>query len=547
MFSLLNIFDGKPDHPLYDLREARKIIAELPADDPFKALDEIAAWLGSIVQASGFQPEVRTEIIMLLDETGQPLHARLQQLYLGEPHLQDFQGMHQWLCMHGFMRALSEAYTACLFEYQKAEKKPWYLKDNMPLLCVRQLRAVALLMKLELMRYVSIEQRTWEQLYQGYNLAEACKIADSMVYAYPKQIVHTNAQRELLRALILHSSAPDTLAPDQIEVSSRIAARMVSFFEFSEARESDCTHYIDLARAAAPAQPDDKLEITDTMRFFGAVKAVPKLKEIIDQNERSLIRQELRFGNEFSPDGKLTVLKHLKMYWSKTPPQRSQERIAISSAIEVMHGFRAISQRVASIDLKRVLNLPENEASALREQSKINLAAVDNTVYGTESWIVLDACCDGIGGLIPMTAGTWVKIGALCGFKSLNSQIWRVGMIRRLQTDACDALHVGIEILAKKPMSVWLRSLGQASETASNWDSGSGAFKYKYLPVILIPDALNSYMNATMLMESGSFQPNNICEMMMGEKSRDIKLIRLLDEGSDYEQVSFHWLDSAKN
>ena len=49
-------------------------------------------------------------------------------------------------------------------------------------------------------------------------------------------------------------------------------------------------------------------------------------------------------------------------------------------------------------------------------------------------------------------------------------------------------------------------------------------------------------MNATMLIESGSFVLDSIYQMMMGEKSREIKLTGLLAEGEDYEQVSFEWL-----
>ncbi len=52
-------------------------------------------------------------------------------------------------------------------------------------------------------------------------------------------------------------------------------------------------------------------------------------------------------------------------------------------------------------------------------------------------------------------------------------------------------------------------------------------------------------MNATMLMESGSYAPDSIFEMMMGEKSRDIRLAGLLAEGEDYEQASFRWLAPA--
>ena len=415
----------------------------------------------------------------------------------------------------------------------------------MPVICVRLLRAVAERMKLEMMRYVEIEQSAWDHLCSCYSFAEANQFAESMVYAYPGQVIHTSPQRELLRALILYESSPGTLAPDQIEVSYRIAGRLVSSFDFRMAPDPDCAHFIDLSMPGAPGNADEKLQATPSMRFFGAIRAIPKIKGIIDQNERSLLQEEQRFGNEFTPAGKLTVLKHLQLYWGKDQPHRHQERKGISAAIDVVHSFRTIGQLVTCIDLGRVANLSEKDAAALKERSEINLATTGDIDYTTEAWAVSDLSANGIGGIIPKTAGAWVKIGELCGLKSQNGQLWWVGMIRRLQTDPKGAVHVGIEILAKRPLSVWLRALGKGAEKASNWETSSGSFGYDYLPVILLPDAYNSYVNATMLMESGSYMPDNIYEMMMGEKSRDIKLTGLLAEGEDYEQVSFRWLNPA--
>lgn len=45
-----------------------------------------------------------------------------------------------------------------------------------------------------------------------------------------------------------------------------------------------------------------------------------------------------------------------------------------------------------------------------------------------------------------------------------------------------------------------------------------------------------------MLMEPGSYAPDNTCQAMMGEKSRDLKLTSLIVKGEDYEQVGFEWL-----
>ena len=92
---------------------------------------------------------------------------------------------------------------------------------------------------------------------------------------------------------------------------------------------------------------------------------------------------------------------------------------------------------------------------------------------------------------------------------------------------------------------MWLRTLGKGTEKVSNWETSSGSFEYDYLPAILLPDASNSYVNATLLMESGSYVAETLYEVMLGEKSRDIKLTGLLSEGEDYEQIGFRWLNAT--
>jgi hypothetical protein len=542
MFSLHSVFEGKPDHPMFDVAEARRLLAGLPKDDMFKALDEVTSWLTSLKDTPGFRPDTRTQIVMLLDETGLPFYTELLQLYLGEPHLQDFKGQHLWQVLHAFKQTLAEAYDVCVQGYQHAEKKPPGLKEIMPVVCVRLLRTVAEQMKLELMHYLDVEQSVWDQLFYCYNFSEASQFADTLVFAYPRQALHINPQRELVRAMMLYLSSPATLAPDQIEVSFRAAGRFSALFDLKDAPDPDCVYCIDLSKPGVPKRFDNTVHATPSMRFFGAVRAVPKITDMINQLEQGLIHQEQRFGTEFTPEGKLTVLKHLQLYWGKNMPHRHHERRGINTTIDVVHSFDTISKLVTHIDIGDAVNVSEKDAAKLKEKSKIDLAAEEEFDYTTETWNVLDLSIDGIGGTIPKTSGAWVVIGELCGVKAANSPLWWVGMIRRLHTDHNCTVHVGIEIFAKKPLSVWLRSLGKGAEKVSNWESSSGSFDYDYLPVILMPDASNSYANATLLMQTGSFIPGNIYQMMMGEKSRDIKFIGILAEGKDYEQVKFEWL-----
>jgi hypothetical protein len=533
MFSL---FGGKPDHPLFDLNETRRLIAELPQDDQRKALEDITFWLDSIKSTKGFHPEVRSAIILLLDETALPLYIELLHQFLSVPHLQDFKGVHQWQAIHAYAKALAEAYAASVEEYRGTETRSVVMQEQMPQFCVRWARAIAEQLKLELMRYLDIEAGVWGQLAACQRFIEAEQIAESMVLAYAGHVIHTSPQRELLRALMLYIAAPDELAPDQIEVSYRIGGRLCSFFDLKTAADADCPYSLDIAAGVAPQRAGGTA--TPDTRYFGAVRGMPAVEKIEKQNEEDPVWQERRFGSEFTPGGKLTVLKHLMTWWAAQPPARHQDHRAIDTTVEVVHGFRLVSHLVTRVELA---------ASGATDElaSKIALAAEEEIDYTPEVWTVTDISLDEIGIKLPQSAGAWIKVGDLCGTRTQNNPLWWVGAIRRIHTDAQNYVHLVVAVVAKKPLSIWLRALGKGAEKASNWETSSGSFQYTYLPAILLPDAQNGYRNATMLMESGAFVEGNFYQMLMGERSRDIKLTRLMAEGEDYEQVGFDWVGQS--
>lgn len=531
---MFNLFEEKPDHPLFDLEEARRLIGELPEDDHRKALEDIAFWLESIPGAKGFRPELRAAIILLLDETALPLYGELLQQYLSAPHLQDFKGLHQWQALHAYAKVLAAAYAASVDEYRRSDKKPFEFKQQLPLFCVRWLRAAGEQLKLELMRYLDIESGVWRQLADAQRFIENEQIAGSMVLAYPGHVIHTNPQRELLRTLLLYVAAPDEMAPDHIEVCFRITGRMSSFFDIANQPGAACPWCFDLASGAPPRRAEGAASAE--ARYFGAVRALPALDKIEKQNEDDPAWQERRFGNEFMPSGKLTVLKHLMHWWQERPPVHHRELHGIHASVEVVHGFRLISQLVARVELG------EQEAEHTRA---LGLAADEQLEYSPETWTVADIGADEIGIRLGRSLGNWVKIGDLCGIKTQNNSLWWIGTIRRAHADA-DGVYLTLAILARKPLSIWLRALGKGAELASNWETSSGSFQYTYLPVILLPDEHNSYLHATMLMESGAFVAGNIYQAMMGgDKTRDIRLEGLQAEGEDYEQVRFAWIEPS--
>ena len=57
----MGLFGSRPDHPLADPKEAKRLLEALPANDPVKSLDELMHWMESVAAAEGFKPEARIQ------------------------------------------------------------------------------------------------------------------------------------------------------------------------------------------------------------------------------------------------------------------------------------------------------------------------------------------------------------------------------------------------------------------------------------------------------------------------------------------------------
>ena len=80
---MISLFGSrKPDHPMADIKEARKLLEELPAGDAFRCADELTHWLHSVMTEESFKAEYRAQLIQILDET-----AQTQLRKLATPHL----------------------------------------------------------------------------------------------------------------------------------------------------------------------------------------------------------------------------------------------------------------------------------------------------------------------------------------------------------------------------------------------------------------------------------------------------------------------------
>jgi hypothetical protein len=500
---------GKTDHPLADPQQARQIVEALPAKDAVKTLEEVAEWLESLNETDGFALDRRFESVDLLDGAARRHQRELTKEYLSTPRVQKFQENRLWNAQFGFCIRLGDAYIRCLKECLSGFSGASALRDSLPLIAARALRALALQLKWTLLRYGLVEDRIWAEIAQLYRLSEQKEILNQPVTLYPGPVAETSPRREFLKALMLSASSTDGLPPARQDIAERVIAHFAGAFQLS-ARSEGCTHRFDLGAPVAPARLLKDAEPAATVLFFGAGEGLGRINLLMQlATARGAIPADINLGGAYPHDIVLGVLKHLAQYWSEKPPARSSERRPTAARITVIPGA--------------------NEIFEVLDPSTSN--DLDFSSHQTaESWIVENVSDGGCGAIIPSQRTDWIKVGALIGMKGETSNYLGIGLIRRITRDAHQQRRVGIQTLTKAAIPVKVSR--SSTMTSLNFDLGVES-------AILLsasPDALGE---VGVLLRGGVFNGRDSYELHFRDQYYVLTPSTIIEVGEDFDWAKF--------
>lgn len=543
MYDVRKLFEHKPDHPMTSAADVRRIFEDLAKTKPVAALEQIAHWAGTLRDFDGFSCDDRLEVVMEIEASGSRRAADVFAEFFNHIHMRDRTQRDLFEPLHAFWSGLSGAYGRCVLDHERAANGAARVRKDLPLAVVRAIRAAEMAMRLRLLRYVDVGADMWPPLYRLLGYAETQGIDAQAVTAYPRE-VHTTPRAEFLRLMGMSLAALHELPPEQVELAGRILGRFAISFAWSREPAPACNFVVDLAVAGAPWQRRSTESAAASKRYFGSGPALLKLQEIERLAADHLLSEEARYGKEFSQAQIVTVIRHLCMYLGEDPPHRRFPRASVSDAVSVVKGFRAICQRVTTVELGSGMALGEDLHVEQRRKSAVHLTAEEIEAV-PEVWHTRDRSEWGMGIDVPPGLGRWAEPGVLCGIREQEGAPWWVGIIRRL--DAADAarLHCGLWIMSKKPISVFLRVIGTEAQKASNWETSSGGFEYRYMRALMLPDAPKAHEHPVMLIERQEVGMGELCEIMLGEHTRHIQLLELMEEGADYMRVAFAWKATA--
>jgi hypothetical protein len=538
---MLKWFGGsKPDHPMNNVKAAEKLLTELDTGDPEQALEEVCAYIDSVSHAGDFKPDLRGSILLLLDDFGHRLQDRLIAQYLGAARIHDLKSRERCQKAYDFWAALSAAYIDCLVNDFELEKgKALSNADLVAQLLGCGLRAVGSQERVRHLTYQAIDKEVWIRLCRLYRIAERSGLAPRGVRMAKSDLHNATASQEFLRPLMLEVGAPESLAPEHVELAARTVAQLAALFGIGRSPAAVLPFYIDLANPARPALCGDTPPQGETIRYFGPGDAISALDELLRADDPTRITSERRPGEEFSPWDRATVLKHLKRYWGKDRPSRRTGRTRAQGDLSVLNSLDAIRTVAAQIGTNEMETITETAAERKQELRLVP----ENVDLTPETWIEKDSSADGVGAEVPPSArGKWVKIGRLCALKGANYANWWVGVIRRLDAPGSAKVHAGIQVLTKTPYSLWLKKVGMQGALSSSWATSSGSMRYDYVDaVLLVPESEAVSQDPVLVMRPQDYKPELVCEALLGDKPRLIKFGRAIENGEDYMIVGCKW------
>ncbi|MEW6687995.1 MAG: hypothetical protein AB1452_02780, partial [Pseudomonadota bacterium] len=279
----MKLFGGTPAHPLADPKEAKRVLEALPANDPFKALEELAHWLESASSAEGFKPEARGQLLFMLDEAAQPRLRKLSGEYFAATRPSRFQENRLWTAIHGYWKQAAYAYARAVDQFVQNVKGAEAARGQLPLLLVRTLRGFAQQIKWMHLRYGPIDAASWGVFNKVFAYAEARQLAQAKAAAYPGSAGETTPQLEFLKGALFSTSSPEGLLPLEVELAERVIAILAPRFVLAGAPAAELPFWTSLGQAMPPARLARAPQPAPDLRYFGAGAALAEVHALAER------------------------------------------------------------------------------------------------------------------------------------------------------------------------------------------------------------------------------------------------------------------------
>jgi hypothetical protein len=487
----------------------------LDASEPAAALVELAARLEA---HAGEDPGARNAALSRIQDAGAPhvaaLLARCCAGTAGTPAAREV----TWKSLAGYQSRLTRALCEAAGAQVTAQS------------AARALSACRSLAKIHLIHYESVPGTLWRSAYAVHAAAERAGCAGAPVHARGDPRTTTTVEQELLRLLMLRVSAPDMMAPEQIEVADRVVEQLGAQFTLRQPGVADNPFCFEPAGEFAPRRAKGRQPGAST-RYFGPGMAHDSLKRIARQLAENRLEDFRAFGKDIAPGAQQSAVQHLLTFWQVDCPYSPPAHAAASGTLQVVHGYGRIWHYLS-------LGSQASGGLALTEYSA-------ETSQPPETWELRGAGGNELGAQLPPAGRAWVKCGALVGFAPAEGGERCVGMVRRMHAREDGSLQADIAVLSRAPRALALREVIELGDDSAYSNASSRQFAAGGAQAVILADGSPGGQPSNLLLAPGQWKQGRLYEGQDEGATRLLRVLQAVRRGDDYVRATFEWMDGA--
>lgn len=553
--------------PLGNLKAATVWLQELPMGDTFAAHEKIVAALNEFNEKNEPPSPDRLQVLRHLDEGAQELQQSLTQQYLLNPRMSRQVESRLWNAVFAFNWQMARGYHIFIMSYV-GDPNNSKLRSEIPLITARAIRHFAMQAKWRHFRYEAIAPKLWKHVHNLYRLAEYEEFDAKSLRLYPDSRRDTSCAKEYLKLLSLDVLNTNSLFPKQIEMVDHWLDTWAAFLKMERVYDPERHVFcVNLGedkrpyRARKPA-PDGLL------RCWGTAELIAQVAQTKNALQHGELPAKLGLGEDCRLPGCLELIDRVTLQWSLAGEgrvRRKHERSAKVKLIDVVKDFLEIVALVKE----------DNEALSPKQQEedqKVKISyeeMLDVRLYGFvtqrtqarlgqesrqqqpappaqkdahhERWLMENESSSGFGATVDAVHNDWIRLGKLVGLKPERSHNWVVGVVRRLALLESGQRNIGIEVLARTPVTVTLK----ASKPRHSGYTVNGVDAVDIvLPVsaLYLPPGGEDKSGVSLILDSVEYAPGRRFELSARSRSYTIALGAVIEKGDNWVRASFEIL-----
>ena len=293
-------------------------IVELPRDDPAAALAQVAGWLDEWGTVRPAELAGSLDALELLDHSALGLYRNATRRYLLGPE----RPRDDPLCatVQDYLTRLAQRYQSHVVQWRTSSAKAALPK----MLLVRSLaggvRACAAVLKWSYLRHEAGPVGVWADLCTLYGVAEAAGCTRTAL-EWKFTGGETCVEREFLKGCMLAAGGPETMSPNQVDITERLAGYCACDLGLSEGTDLRYAWFIDLEAGEPPCQVDPTAPLPARARSFGITsdERFCRLLHLVEVDRLP----PAAFGAKLDKGGVLQTLRQLARSWLQLDSSRA--------------------------------------------------------------------------------------------------------------------------------------------------------------------------------------------------------------------------------